>query len=429
MKRKRILPFVVLTILIVSFLSVAFIMGCGNDSDDGGSSTTATLTGTVKNSGTGAVISGATVQIDNTQTTTESNGTYTISNISTGTYTLTVSATGYQSYQGSVNLLEGSNTKNVTLTPVTTQTGSLTGTVKYGSTTVDGVLVQLQGVGNYTTGTDGLYSFTQVSYGTYTLTAMKTGYSDYTASVTIASATNTHDITLTLGQDLPEPEAGKGHVTGYVTDDSGNPLANVQCTLYTHDTKEVGKYVIVYTDANGKYVFLNVNPGNYQLLFALSGYNIPFIILDVNSGEVTEPPVNPSDPVNPDPGPDPQFTVLKGTVTASGILSLNRTIDVSPSPSPSISPSPSPSISPSPSPSVSPTPIPLEDVTVILGADGKPGGVAVQTDANGFYQFSNPPTGSVKITGAKTGYQNYSNTITITPLTVNIHDFSMTAEP
>lgn len=410
MKRKRILPFIALSILIVSFLSVGLLMGCSTDSNDGGGNDDVTLTGTVKNINTGTLVSGAIVKLDSTETTTDANGTYSMTNLSTGTYTLTVSATGYQSYQVSITLVEGSNTKNVTLTPVTTQTGNLTGTVKYGSTPVDGVLVQLQGVGSYTTGADGIYSFTQIPYGTYTITAVKTGYSDYTASVTIASATNTLDISLTQGQDLPEPEAGKGHVTGYVTDDSGNPLANVECTLYNQSGKNGEKYVIVYTDANGKYVFLNVDPGNYQLVFILSGYNIPFILLDVNSGGVTEPPANPADPVTPPPVTDPQATILQGTVIGNPILSLERTIETP---------------TPSPSPSIPPTPLPLKDVTVVLGSDAKIEGIAVQTDADGFYQFTNPPTGTVKITGIKAGYQNYSTNITITPQVVNKYDFTM----
>ncbi len=305
MKRKKILSIIVLAILIISGLSVAFIMGCSGSSDDDGSSGNATLTGTVKDADTGTIISGAAAKIDNTGTTTDSNGTYTFSNLSIGTHTLTVSATGYNSYQASITLVEGSNTKNVTMTAVTTQTGSLTGTVKYGDTLVEGVLVQLQGAGSFTTAADGVYTFSQVPYGTYILTATKTGYSDYTANVTVSAATNTFNISLTTSQDIPAPDEGKGNVVGYVTDDSGNPLANVACTLYFEGKKDSAKTTVVYTDANGRYVFLNMGPGTYQLAFSLAGYDIPYIIVKIIAGAITEPPTNTGSPSNPNPDPGP----------------------------------------------------------------------------------------------------------------------------
>ena len=304
MKRKTILPIIALTIFVLAFICTIFLIGCSSDDNGSESNETVSLKGTVRDSATGTVISGATVKIDNAETTTDSDGNYTLSGITVGTYTITVSKNGYQDYQASITIVEGTNTKNITLTAETTQTGTLTGTVKYGDSPVEGVLIQLQGVGDYTAAADGVYTFSQVSYGTYTITAAKTGFTDYTASVTINAATNTHNISLTTSNDLPVPGAGKGHVTGYVTDDSGNSLENVKCTLYKMSGKGVGKFVVVYTDADGRYVFLNVDPGTYQLVFSLGGYNIPYIIVTVTSGTITEPPVNPGTPANPDPGID-----------------------------------------------------------------------------------------------------------------------------
>ena len=306
MNGKKLIPIAVLTILIVAFLCTAVFVGCSSSSDDGGGSgTTTSLTGTVTDSATAAAISGATVKLGDTETTTDSSGNYTLSGLSAGTYTLTVSKTGYTTYQASITIVEGTNTQNITLTAETSQTGTLTGTVKSGDAEVESVLVSLQNIGTYTTAADGVYTFAQVTYGTYTITATKTGYNNYSASVTINAATNTHNISLTTSSDLPEPEAGKGHVTGYVTDDSGNPLENVKCTLYAQSGKVTAKTVIVYTDSNGRYVFLNVDPGTYQLEFSLGGYNIPFIIVTVTAGTVTEPPANPGSPSNPNPPNDP----------------------------------------------------------------------------------------------------------------------------
>ena len=412
--RKRILPVIAIAFIIAAFLSVIFIMGCSTSDDDNGGSTTATLTGTVTNSTTGEVISNATISIDDTSTTTTTEGIYTLTNLSTGTYTLTVSKSGYQSYQASITLVEGTNTKNVTLTSEVTQTGTLTGAVTYGDTPQADVSVTLQGVGTDTTGEDGVYTFIQAAYGIYTVTAAKTGYNTYSASVTIDADSNTHNISLTISQDLPVPEEGKGHVTGIVTDDSGNPLTNVKCTLYNQAAKtEAERYIIVYTDANGEYVFLNVEEGNYQLMFFLSGYNIPFIILDVVPDSIVDIPDTPGTPVDPGTPAPSNPTVLEGIVTRQNELSRKPGLKVT-------------ELSPSPSPSPSLTPI--EGVTVVLTNEGKNGGgLAVQTDANGKYKFINPPTGTMTLIATKLGYTQYNSQVTIEGSKTNTHNFSMSA--
>ena len=311
-KRKRTLPIFIMAILIAVFLCTTVFVGCSSSSDDGGGSgTTTTLTGTVTDSTTDVVITDATVKLGENETTTDSSGIYTFSGITTGTYTLSVTKTGYREYQVSITIVEGSNTKNISLTASETQTGSLSGTVKNGEAALDGVLVELQNVGSYTTAADGAYSFSQVTYGNYTITATKSGYDNYSSSVTISASTNTHDISISTNNDLPAPEEGKGHILGYVTDSSGTALYNVQCTLYTLSGKNTGKVPIVYTDANGRYVFLNVNPGSYQVVFYLGGYNIPYVNTTVTSGEVTEPDDNTGTPINDEPIPDTPSTTAR----------------------------------------------------------------------------------------------------------------------
>ena len=308
MKKKKNFQAIMMAILIAAFVCSASFIGCSSSDDGGGdgNASTATLTGTVTDSSTGAAISDAAVKLDSYETTTDAEGTYTISGITTGTHTLTITKTGYQLYQASTTIVDGSNTQNVSLTVETTQTGSLTGTVKYGETLLEEALVELQNVGSYTTATDGKYSFSQVVYGTYTMTVTKSGYENYSSSVTINSSTNTHDISMSVSSDIPAPDAGKGHIVGYVTDGSENPLNNVQCTLYALSSGKSVRTTSVYSSSNGRYIFLNVNPGSYQVTFSLSGYIIPYITTTVNSDTVTEPPVNPGEPVTPDPiNPNP----------------------------------------------------------------------------------------------------------------------------
>lgn len=305
MNKKKFFPFFLTVILVtVIFCSTAFT-GCGSSSDSGGGSdVTTSLTGTVTDAATEAAVNDASVKLDDKATTTDSDGYYYFSGIAAGTYTLAVTITGYQSYQESITIIEGSNTKNIALTPEGTTTGTLRGTVKYGETLLEGVVVELQNVGSYTTAEDGVYLFEGVNYGTYTVTAVKTGYNTYSSSVTISASTNTHNISMSVGNDLPAPEEGKGHITGYLTDKSGNPLENVYCALYTLSGRDLFKATVVYTDANGRYVFLNVNPGNYQVAFSLSGYYIPYITATVVSNGVTDSDVTVGEPVVDDPPTD-----------------------------------------------------------------------------------------------------------------------------
>lgn len=82
-----------------------------------------TVTGRVTNKTTGAVISGAEVSILLGTTTlgpvlTDSNGIYTITGVPAGSsVTLQVKATGYLTYQQSITVQQGSQIKDVQLTP------------------------------------------------------------------------------------------------------------------------------------------------------------------------------------------------------------------------------------------------------------------------------------------------------------------------
>jgi hypothetical protein len=128
--------------------------------------TPGSITGTVMISGTSTAISGATVSIGVTSTTTASNGTYTLSSVPPGTYTITVTKSGYQTHTGSVSVSAGQNTSHPTiyLTPEASQ-AIVSGTAKTaGGTNVPNgteITFYLSGGGSYITTTSG---------GTYTIT-------------------------------------------------------------------------------------------------------------------------------------------------------------------------------------------------------------------------------------------------------------------
>jgi hypothetical protein len=88
------------------------------------------IAGTVTNT-SGVGIAGATVSYSGSSVVTDSNGNYTLSNLSVGTYSVTASATGYQSStQSNVNVTaNNTTTANFTLASGTGQTYSISGTI------------------------------------------------------------------------------------------------------------------------------------------------------------------------------------------------------------------------------------------------------------------------------------------------------------
>src|SRR5881409_639356 len=71
-----------------------------------------------------------------------------------------------------------------------------------------------------------------------------------------------------------------GTVTGVITDPSGALLPGVTVTLHT----ATGNRTTV-TDAQGRYAFKGVAPGNYELQVALPGFNEKRMKLQVAEGK------------------------------------------------------------------------------------------------------------------------------------------------
>jgi hypothetical protein len=162
----------------------------------GGGPTTGTLQGTVTNASTSAVISGATVTIaGGASTTTNSNGFYQFTNVTPGTYSVTASATGYNaSTANGVSVTAGNTTtQNFALTPTGPTTGTLQGTVTNASTSaaISGATVTIAGGASTTTNSSGFYQITNVTPGTYSVTASATGYNTGTNTGVSVTAGNT----------------------------------------------------------------------------------------------------------------------------------------------------------------------------------------------------------------------------------------------
>ena len=170
----------------------------------GGGPTTGTLQGTVTDSSTSAAISGATVTIvGGASTTTNGSGFYQFTNVNPGTYSVTAAKTGYNTGTNTGVVITAGNTttSNFALTATGPTTGTLQGTVTDATTTaaLSGATVTIVGGASTTTDAAGFYQFTNVTAGTYSVTAAKSGYNTGTNTGVVVSAggTTTSNFALT----------------------------------------------------------------------------------------------------------------------------------------------------------------------------------------------------------------------------------------
>ena len=261
---------VLLSLLIVALLAVGFVTGCGDSGDDGGGTDTGNVTGTVTDSN-GNPISGATCTVTTTDLkavysdTTDADGLFLITGVTTGTWPLTISKTGYQTLSINVTIGSGSTTEvpaSQTVVTPTTGVGIVAGTVSdvTSAVAIEGATVAI-GTFSATSSATGAYTLSGVTAGLQTITATKTGYEAYTSTVTVvADSTVTKDIAMTSSA----PEPGKGHINGQVIDENGNALSGVTATAGT---------ITDTTDANGEYTLMNLDPGAVTVSFAKTGYD------------------------------------------------------------------------------------------------------------------------------------------------------------
>ena len=107
---------VVMSILLVS----GIITGCSNDTNNSDADEkSATLMGTVLDKSNGAFVEDASITISGKVDKTDGSGDFMIADLSLGEYTVTASKTGYQDYSTTVNLVDGVNEIEISLTPVT----------------------------------------------------------------------------------------------------------------------------------------------------------------------------------------------------------------------------------------------------------------------------------------------------------------------
>lgn len=239
-------------------------------------SSSGTVTGTVKSSA-GAAIAGASVSFGGGSATTNSTGGYTITGVPAGTIQLVASATGFQSVTQNVTVNGGATaTANFTLAASTTGTGTITGKVTNVSTgaALSGATVKWSG-GSTTTTTTGVYTLSNVTAGTVSVTVSHTGYLARTLNATVnGGATTTLNI----------PLATSGKISVKVTGTTGAAVAGATVTI---KGGVIATAVTGTTSTTGVFTTNFIPIGSYTITVAKTGHTTKSKTATVTSGVTT----------------------------------------------------------------------------------------------------------------------------------------------
>lgn len=290
-----------MAVMTIAAAGMIMVSGCGSSNNPARGNNT--ISGTVS----GLNIAGVTIALSggsNATTTTDANGNYRFTGLGSGTYNVTPGGPGYtfspvsmtaamdnctsmmgsgsdegmmgdQQQQGSEAGCSSTMTViNFTATAATGSTYSISGMVTtQGKGTIGsgltGVTVTLSGAGYGTTTTTamGMFTFSNLTPGSYALTPAKSGY-DFTpvsSAITISTTDIMHaDFTGTPGATATYSLSGMISVS---TMGMSKGLAGVTVTLGGAVTGSTT------TDAHGLYRLSGLVNGDYTITPALSGYS------------------------------------------------------------------------------------------------------------------------------------------------------------
>lgn len=227
-----------------------------------------TVNGSVVNS-SGTGVSGATVNSDGVTVTTDSAGAYTLANLPAGSATIVASATGFANGSQTVTVNGGST---VTAPPITlsSNTGSVSGTVKSSAgAAIAGASVGYGG-GSTTTSSTGTYSLMGVPAGTIQLVASASGFQSSTQNVTVTGGSNsTANFTLATS-------GSTGKVSGKITNASNGAAVSGATVSWSGGSTT--------SSSTGVYTLSNVIAGTQKITAAKTGYLSHTLSVGVTSG-------------------------------------------------------------------------------------------------------------------------------------------------
>ncbi len=229
--------------------------------------TPGTIKGVVKDAATGQPLNGVSVVLQsnaNIKTMTDPAGSYTLSGIPPGEQKITYSLSGYSDISATVNMTAGF-ILDLGVLPLTANpsVGVMKGTVTDAETgqPLEGVTIAVTGAftGSAATGTDGGFVIADITPGSITFTASKSGYYSLNGSLTItAGEVSFFDIQMT---PLPQP----GALRGKVFDSAANtPIIGAVVSISGGSQTT--------TDAQGVFTISGVTPGTQQVNISFSGY-------------------------------------------------------------------------------------------------------------------------------------------------------------
>jgi hypothetical protein len=158
-------------------------------------------------------------------------------------------------------------------------TGAITGTVtdSQNNAAISGATVTCTCSGTAaTTDLQGLYNFSAIAPGNYTLSFSATGYTPQNGvPVSVSKGSTTTKDAVLVSQT--------GSIMGHVTDSqTTNPISGATVSCPTCPT------TTATTDTNGKYTFSTVPQGSYSLSFSATGYTgQPDVPVSVTNGSAT----------------------------------------------------------------------------------------------------------------------------------------------
>lgn len=199
---------------------------------------------------------------------TDAKGYYSINNIAAGVYSLTASKDGYVPAQGiAVTIAVLPIVQNIVLLKSTQLGYSIYGIVSKATdslpitgATIKVVDSQDKLVAITESISDGEFSVTELSNGTYKLIVSATGYTSVDKSITISDRSEKSDISMAANST----PANKATISGYITTNLDVPIANAWVGLYsvTAGTSET-LVATTHTNVLGYYIFGGIDPGNY----------------------------------------------------------------------------------------------------------------------------------------------------------------------
>jgi len=319
-----------------------------------------------------------------TTTTTNASGTYTLSGVAAGTYTVTATLAGFTTQtDSSVKVTAGTATTGVNFSMPATSgiTGTVTDTEVpaqpvFGATVTYTGTGGTAGSGTTMTNASGVYTFTGVPPGTYSVGVTDSGFTPPTPKSATVTAGKTASMSFII-------TAGSG-ISGVVSDTESPAQPVAAATVTYTGTGGTPGHGTTATNASGIYIFGGAPPGTYSVSVTDTGFTTP--------------------------------TAKSVTVIAGNTASANFTMAATSSITGTVSDTQNP-------------PQPIVGATVTYtGTNGTPGHGSMSTVTGGAYNFAGVPAGSYSVSVTDNGFTvPTSKNVTVTAGAAASASFSMTS--